>query len=240
MKGSDRSVIAALVLGAALTGCAAKARPGDVLAARLADLMPHGDRDHFVYVSQRSLPNHEPQVNLTVDHVSALDRPGEFQVTESSDGERLGDSRWIADERGIALVSEEVDGLGVHVAYDPPLLLFPQPLVAGEHRAEATGAATSLDDGKPMGVFRASAVVKSSPTRTTHPLASGDAVLIEMTRSLVGPHGALVLHSDTVSAEGVGEIESIAALEGVPIVVRRSLVCGFIQGRAIGRCDELK
>lgn len=226
----------ALVLGA---GCALPKRSGDVLAPTLSGLMPHGDRDHFVYVSERAIGDQAPETNLTVEHVSALEAPGEFEVTESKDGVRVGNAHWLADEHGISLVSEDVDGLGVHLAYDPPLLLFPQPLLVGEHQAFATGAATRLEDGKPVGKFKASVVVRSTAARSHHPLVSGPAVQFEVTRSLQGPNGALVMHVDSLNAEGVGELESIASLEGAPFVVRRSLVCGFIQGRPVGRCDEL-
>jgi len=120
------------------------------------------------------------------------------------------------------------------------LLLFPQPLVVGEHRASATGAATRLDDGKPVGVFQASVVVNSRSARSNHPLAKGPAVGLAVTRSLEGPNGVLVLHVDSVNLAGIGELESVASFEGVPFVIRRSLVCGFVDGKAFGDCEKLQ
>jgi hypothetical protein len=238
-----RSIAPAILLVAAAlvaSGCSAPKRLGQVLAPLVADLMPHGDRDHFVYLSEKTVADHPPETSLAVEHVSSLEAPGEFQITESADGVRIGDSHWLSDDHGLSLLSEEVEGLGVRLAYDPPLLLFPQPLLVGEHRASSTGAATRLDDGTPVGLFRASVVVRSQSTRSRNPIAKGDAVLLEVTRSLEGPNGALVIHVESLNAAGIGELESVAALEGVPLVVRRSLLCGFIQGRAVGHCDELK
>lgn len=227
---------AALLLG----GCAANKRAGDVLVADTGDLMPHNDRDHFVYAGERSGLERAPERSLMVEHVSALPAPGQFVVTESSDGERTGDARWQIDDRGVWLLSEDVEGLGVRLSYDPPLLLFPQPLLVGEHRASSTGAATRLDDGQPVGVFRASVLVSSKATRSDHPLAKGPAVALAVTRSLEGPNGALILHVDSVNLAGLGEVESVAAFEGTPIVIRRSLVCGFINGKAFGDCSKLR
>lgn len=237
-----RAACIASVLFAAFlaAGCAAPKRPGQVLSAHVAELMPHGDRDHFVYLSEKSMADRPPETSLAVEHVSTLEAPGEFQITESTDGVRVGDSHWLSDDHGLSLLSEEVEGLGVRLAYDPPLLLIPQPLLVGEHRASSTGAATRLDDGTPVGLFRASVVVKSKSTRSHNPIAKGDAVQFEMTRSLEGPNGALVIHVDSLNAAGIGELESVAALEGAPLVVRRSLLCGLIQGHAVGHCDELK
>lgn len=233
-------VLALIVLAAGGAGCSAlSTRPGEVLARQLGDLMPHGDRDHFVYRSEKRMDDAVLESNLVVEHFSSLPAPGEFEVTESIDGMRSGDSRWRVDERGISLLSEDLEGLGVRLEYDPPLLVFPQPLLAGEHRAAATGAASSLVDGAPVGSFRTTLLLESSRTRTNHPLAAGaPAVSLRVTRSLHGPGGALVLKVDTVNAEGVGEVESVARLDGAPFVIRRSLVCGFIQGRAVGRCED--
>ena len=222
------------------SACSASKHPGDVLVTNVADLVPHSDSDHFVYASERDEGGKTLERTLMVEHVSTSETPGEFQVTESANGVQTGDTRWIADEHGIALLSEEVEGLGVRLQYDPPLLFFPQPLLAGEHRAAATGSATSLEDGQPLGLFHASVVVKSNTIRSSHPLASGKTVAFEVTRSIEGPNGALVIHVDSVNAEGVGEIESIAALEGFPFVIRRSLVCGLIKGHPVGQCDMLK
>lgn len=231
------SVLALVLL---LGGCAVNKRTGDVLVAETGDLMPHNDRDHFVYLGERSGLERAPERSLMVEHVSTLPAPGQFVVTESSDGERTGDARWLIDDRGLSLLSEDVEGLGVRLSYDPPLLLFPQPLLVGEHRAWSNGAATRLDDGQPVGVFKASVLVSSKATRSSHPLAKGPAVALAMTRSLEGPNGALILHVDSVNLAGIGEIESVAAFEGTPIVIRRSLVCGFVNGKAYGDCDKLR
>jgi hypothetical protein len=242
MRRAAYSLLAAGGMLAGQLGCAALHRPvaGEVLAARLADVMPHGDRDHFVFRSEKSLGDRKLETSLTVEHISASSTPGEFQVTESSDGVRVGDSLWLSSENGLALVSEDVEGLGLRLTYDPPLLVFPQPLLSGEHRAAATGAATRLSDGGAVGFFRASVMLHSGRARAVHPfVGAGGAVSLRVTRTLAGANGVLVIRVESVNAEGVGEIESVAALDGVPFVIRRSLVCGFIQGRAIGHCDAL-
>lgn len=228
----------ALILAVA-GGCTA-ARPGGgrVLADRLDEFLPHGDRDHFVFRSDKFLNERSLESNLVVEHISALASAGEFEVAESIDGLRSGDSRWLSDARGIALLSEDLQGLGVRLEYDPPLLIYPRPLVEGEHVATAAGLATSLADGAPVGMFRATLRLESRRTRSDHPLAAGsEALALRVTRSLHGPGGALVLDVETVNAAGIGEVQSVARLEGVDFVIRRTLVCGFIQGRAVGRCD---
>lgn len=231
------SLPAVVLLLLCASGCAA--RRGDILAESLGGLMPHGDRDHFVFASEKSMGEAAIERGTTVEHVSALDSPGEFQVTESADGVRMGDSRWLSNDAGISLVSEDVEGLGVRLRYDPPLLVFPKPLLAGEHRSTAVAAATRLENGEVVGSFNASLVLQSEAARAQHPLAGGaPAVSLRTTRSLQGPGGALVIRVESINAEGIGEVESIAALDGMPLVVRRSLVCGFIQGRAVGRCND--
>jgi len=238
-----RSLVIPLLLVTLLAvaaGCGARRSSGDVLAESLAGLMPHGDRDHFVFASEKSVGEAQVERTLTVEHVSALEA-GEFEVTESSDGVRMGDSRWLSDETGISLVSEDVEGLGVRLQYEPPLLVFPKPLRAGEHRASTRAAATRLDDGELVGSFKASLLLRSDEVSVDHPLAGdGRAVSLRVTRTIQGPGGALIINVESINAEGVGEVESVAALEGLPVVVRRSLVCGFIQGRPVGRCGDAK
>ena len=55
-----------------------------LLATSLQELVPHGDRDHFVYVVERAAGAGAAAVQ--VEHVTALDERGEFEVTLSENG----------------------------------------------------------------------------------------------------------------------------------------------------------
>lgn len=241
MKRSLVSVLA-LCAAAAFGGCtASRLRPGDVLAERPTDFVPLGDRDHFVFLSERTVDGRTQEREVVVEHVTAAPSAArEFQITESRDGMRIGDSRWRVDEQGISLVSEDVDGLDVRLDYQPPLLLFPQPLLFGEHRAASSGVATRLADDAPVGTFEATASIQAAPGPRVHPLTgAARTVSFRIQRSLRAPSGTLTMLVDSTHAEGAGEVEATATLEGTAFVVRRSLRCAFIQGRAIGRCEAV-
>src|SRR5215470_6441597 len=138
-------VVCAATLCACSIGSSNASRAPVTLASSLQELSPHGDRDHFVFIVQS--PGAGAAQGIQVEHISALDQPGEFEVTLSADGAATGRVRIRDDGQTLWLLSEDDLQRRIRVTYEPPLPYLSEPIVAGERRATATGEITRLGEG---------------------------------------------------------------------------------------------
>ncbi len=239
------SSLPAIIIAAALLSLAACALPQpqapkrDILAASPRELMPHADRDHFVFLYQ-TIANGQPiGKGVEVEHVSAVDAPDEFEVSSSQDGTPIGSSRLRDDGKSIWLLSENADSLDMRLVYDPPLRLLSVPLKAGEVEMTAGVDATRLSSGESLGRLSTHVVVRLGEGHTR--LHFGDpsrAVAFDVLRTLEGKEGTLRFDARSTLLPGIGEVESEVVFSN-GVQQRRELVCAIVGGRLIGDCKEL-
>src|SRR5262245_35291476 len=100
-----RLLCAALLLSC---GCGLM-RPtrGKQFADSLSELMPHGDRDHFVYIWQKVSNGERLAEGVQVEHVQSSPERDEFEVVLSEDGVPAGRLRMRDDGQQIALLDED-------------------------------------------------------------------------------------------------------------------------------------
>jgi len=209
------------------------------LAVSLQELAPHGDRDHFVYVWQRTVNGKLVGDGIQVEHVTALDN-GEFEVVLSENGIASGRAHIRADERALRLVSEDDMTRGVRFTYDPPLPYLEMPLTTAEQRASATATITSIADGQAAGSLQVTQVVQASAAPPFHSRLGTYAhpVLIRTVRTLQGSEGEFEMRTALLLAPGVGEIRSEGAATDTPVLYRE-LACATIAGHLVGDCHDL-
>jgi hypothetical protein len=223
------------------SGCAL--RPAELphasLATSLQELVPHGDRDHFVYIWQRTANRKPIDDGIQVEHVSARGKD-EFEIVLSENGVGTGRVRIRADDRALLILGEDDLSRGIRLTYDPPLPYLEMPLVAGEHRATASAAVTDLTDGQALGTLQVTEVIQTQAApplltplgRCEHP------VLVRAVRTLQGLQGQMELYTVTILAPGLGEVRSEGIASGAPAVYRE-LACATVGGRRIGDCGNL-
>ena len=233
----------ALVLGlAALAGCMRLAAPpsdtGQPLATSIRDLVPHGDRDHLVFVWLRLLDGKQIADGIQVEHTTALGNR-QYETILSENGAGISRTRFEATERAISLLSEEF-GPGIRITYDPPLPYLEVPLWAGERRTTTTATMTSQVDGKQLGVMPVTQVLearRAGPVRSRFgPITN--AVRVYTARTLDSPDGQVTLQTTALLAPGLGEIRAEGRADG-SATLYRELACATISGHAYGDCHAL-
>jgi len=237
---SSAAAVAACVL--CFSACAAErpAPPGGILATSLQELVPHNDRDHFVYAFVRTLDGRFFGDGIQVEHVSALQSPGEFEVTLSENGIASGRVHIRDTGSAIMLLSEDDLSRGIRLTYDPPLPYLEAPVVSGEQHAESTASITRLTDGEPAGSLQVAQMVRASaapPGRTILGRYTGG-VAIHTVRTLQSPDGQIDLSTTLVLVSGLGEVQSDGIVPGAP-ALHRELACATLDGRRIGDCRDL-
>jgi hypothetical protein len=224
-----------------LFGCSVltRARQAVPLATSLQEIVPHADRDHFVYVWQRFDDGQLLGSGIQVEHVTALGG-GEFEVLLSEDGVAVGRTRLRDTGDALMLVSEDDLTKGLRLAYDPPLTQLVVPLFSGERRASASVTLTRLEDGQVVAVFPAEQVINVEPGHAVHS-ALGKfprSIVVQEVRTLQIPEGSATLKTAAVLVPGIGEISSVGSASGAP-PLRRELACALIGGRRVGDCTHL-
>jgi hypothetical protein len=222
-------------------GCSllARGRQPAAFATSLQEIVPHADRDHFVYVWQRVDGGRLVGSGIQVEHVTGLGN-GEFEVLLSEEGVAVGRTRLRDTGDALLLVSEDDVMQGLRLAYDPPLTQLVTPLFAGEQRASASVTMTRLADGQVIGVFRVDQVTNVRPGGAVQsPLGTfSRSVVVQETRTLHLPEVSTALTTATVLVPGVGEISSVGSASGAP-PLRRQLACAIIGGQRVGDCAHL-
>lgn len=231
---------AALVVAACALAPVPAGRPAAVLPASLAEIMPHGDGDHFVYIFEKTAGAGGVEKGIQVEHVRVTGGPGEFEVALSESGLPIGLARYRETAEGIAVISEDDLHGGVRLSFDPPLLFVPSPLTAGEHRSAGTATLTRLAGDEKVGAVQVTQVTAAAaaPPGTE---GAGDwegAVVLRTARTMRGAGMDIILTVETVVAPGVGEVRSEGQVKGA-FTLRRELACGFVGGRRIGDCSDL-
>jgi len=205
----------------------------------LQEFMPHGDRDHFVYVWQRFEGGQPVAQGIQVEHVTA-GPGGEFEVTLSEDGQAVG--RMRLRDRAVKLVLEFEEDLvrGFRISYDPPLLQIQLPLLAGRYESTASATFTRLSDGVVAGVVPVTQVVELSPGPAVDSRVGRypQSVIIRLVRTLQTPEQAEELRTETVVVPGVGETSSMGnTADGLRM--HREVACAIIGGHRLGDCTKL-
>jgi len=232
-----------LVSVALLSACTLVRGPGAAapLAASLQDIIPHGDRDHFVYVWERRSDGEPLGTGIQVEHVTALDTPGEFEIALSEDAQATGRVRIRDDGKAIVLLTEDDLPRGIRLTYDPPLPYLEAPVRAGELNASSTANVTGLDDGAPIGSLRVTQTTQISALAHVHALL-GDythAVAVRTVRNIQGAEGGIEMRMALVLVPGIGEISSDGTVAGAP-ALHRELACALVAGKPIGNCRQLQ
>jgi hypothetical protein len=215
------------------------------LATSLQELVPHSDRDHFVFIVQRAASGQRTVAAIQVEHVTALAAAGEFEVTLSEDGVAIGRVHLRNDGATLWLLCEDDLAHRVRLAYDPPLPYLELPLVEGERRATTTARVSGLAGGEPngaaLGPMEVTQVVQLSaaPPLRTRLGAYDRAVSLHTVRTMQAPEGIIELEASLVLVPGIGELRSDGGVTGAP-PLHRELACAIIGGRSIGDCRNLE
>lgn len=231
---------AILTLAAFAPGCGARQATRELLANSLAEIVPHHDRDHFVFLVERPSPEGFRPSALQVEHVSKLTDSGDYEVALSEDGMATGKVLIRDDGQTLWLVSEEDYTRGFKLTYEPPLPYLSVPLFAGETKA------TSSADVRQLGTNQAAGRLQVTQTTRTAAAPPGQwmfgtysrGVQLTTERTLVGPDGPLQLTNVTILVPGVGEVRSEGSAAGSP-VLRRQLACAIVANRSVGNCAQL-
>lgn len=242
LTSTVRAWTAALILSASSalswSGCAwLHARPRQQLAGTLQELLPHADRDHFVYIAQRPSGG---ATTLQVEHITALDERGTFEVTMSENGTETGRLRARDDGNRILLLEEDDLVRDLRLSYDPPLPYLEAPLFTGESRTTSTARVSRLSDGQVAGSVRVTqqmSVGAAGGIRTvlgTYP----QPIVVRIARTLQGPDGDIEVDTTMFLVPGIGEVRSVGGPAGAP-ALQRELACALIGSRAIGDCHQL-
>ena len=229
-----------LVLGLMLVGCAAM-RPGApaLLSDSVQALLPHADGDHFVYVWERIVDGQRIAQGIQVEHVTVV-TAAEFEISMSEDGRPAGRVRLRDDGHAVWLLSEDDLTRGLGLSYDPPLLQFQAPVVAGEYRAAATATMTTLANSQVAGTVGVTQTItlSSAPAARAAVGTFPKTVAVRAVRTLQLLQGDTELHSESILAPGIGEIRSEGSASGTP-ALRRELACAIIGGARLGDCSKL-
>jgi hypothetical protein len=206
----------------------------------LQELMPHGDRDHFVYLWQRFDGAQVVADGIQVEHVTA-GANGEFEVALSENGMAMGRMRLRDLAVRLVLEFEEDLANGFRISYDPPLPQIQLPLQPGRYESTASATFTRLADGATVGVVPVTQVVEISPGPAVdsrvgrHP----HSVIIRLVRTLQTPEQAEELRMETIVVPGVGETSSMGnTADGLRMY--RELACAIIGGHRLGDCTKLR
>lgn len=236
-----RVVAGAVALGfLAIGGCGMRQPTGEVLATSLAEIVPHHDRDHFVFIVERPTPEGFRPSSLQVEHISKLERSTEYEVALSEDGMATGKVLIRDDGKTLWLVSEEDYTRGLKLSYEPPLPYLSVPLRSGE------STVTTSADLRQLGTNQAAGRLQVTQTTRTAPAPPGQwfagtysrAVQLVTERTLHSPEGPVQLTNTTILVPGIGEVRSEGSAAGSP-VMRRQLACAIVGNRSVGDCSRL-
>ncbi len=234
-----RVYLSAILLASALaTSSCAYVKPATrPLATSLRELVPHSDRDHFVFVVEQATGQGFEPSALQVEHISTLDKNGNFEVTISEDGLATGRVQIHDDGNTLWIVSEDDYTRALRLAYDPPLPYLQVPLMAGEKQATASVYMTQLGSTIPAGTLKVTQTTTASaaPAGQWRGGAYERAVQLRTSRRLQGQDGDFELVTTITLVPGLGEIRSEGGMGGA-VATRRSLVCARVDGRASGDC----
>jgi hypothetical protein len=214
---------------------------GEALADSLAELMPHGDRDHFVYIWQRVADGKRLAEGVQVEHVQRSPESDEFEIVLSENGVPGGRLRMRDDGQQIALLDEDDLEQQLRLTFTPPLTQFEIPLVAGEKVSRSTATISSLTKESEVTSVDVSQVVRLSSARNVkssvgnYPRGIG----VETERTLHWPWGDAAYRMTAMLVPGLGEVRS-EAHTGDEFVTRRELACAIIGGRAVGDCKTVE
>ena len=220
-------------------GCAAR-NGSDVLADSLAELMPHSDRDHFVYIWQKISGGQRLAEGVQVEHVQRSPEGDEFEVVLSENGVPGGRLRLRDDGQEISLLDEDDLAQQMRLSFSPPLTQYEIPLVAGERTSRSTATVTSLTKEAEVTSVNVSQIVRLTAARNVkssignYPRGIG----VETERTLHWPWGDAAFRMNAMVVPGLGEIRS-EATSGEDFIMRRELACAIIAGRAIGDCKTV-
>lgn len=236
-------VAGSVLLGFALLllqGCGLVGRSVE-LAASLDNLVPHGDRDHFVFRWERMIEGNRISSGIQVEHVAVLGAPGEFEVTLSEDGLASGRVRIRSDGKRMVVLSEDDMSRGIRITYQPPLPYIEVPLFSGQRQSTVSANVTALEDDHALGVLK---VTQSQAFEAAPPVQSAlgsftTPVSLRTTRTVEGGGDTIQINNQIVLAPGLGEVRSEASAPQSPLL-RRELICAIIGGKTVGDCQQLK
>lgn len=220
-----------------LSGCASLRGGEAPLAHSLDALMPHGDRDHFVYIWQKVADGKRLAEGIQVEHVNRRAESEEFEVVLSEDGVPAVRLRMRDDGQALELLEEDDLSQDVRMVFSPPLRQYEIPLVAGERVVHSTVRLMSLADETPITAAEVSQVVRLASARKIRSTVGNyeSGIGVELRRTLHWPWGDVSLASSMMIVPGIGEIRS-EATDGQGFALRRELACAIIKGRPVGDC----
>lgn len=238
VRGDARALCLALVALLLAAGCAQV--PPPPLARTVKELLPHDDRDHFVFVWQRLADGERIGEGIQVEHVTAVEG-GDFEISLSENAVGVGRVRIRDVADGLVLLSEDDLARGVRLQYEPPLPYLDAPVVPGEQRAASEVRVTTLSDGTPLAAMQVAQVVKVNPAGSVRSLLGSfeRAVSVRTSRILHGPSGEMEMRTAMLLVPGVGEIRSDGGVTGEPTLYRE-LACAIIRGQPLGDCRQLR
>lgn len=235
------------------TGCSAGRTKVSVATVALTDIMPMGDRDHYVYFWQRIVEGEREAEGIQVEHITALPDANQYEINISEDGLVSGRLRFYHDGSRVMLLSEEDVESGLQRTYDPPLVHLTAPLRFGETGMRSTAIVTQVDDGSQIAKVDISQRLRISETSdVVSALGTFDSgLVVEARRTVHTPAGDIELLSAAVLVPGIGEIRSEGTTltsedfrpDGTPeihTVLRRELACALIGKRTLGNCREVE
>jgi hypothetical protein len=237
-----RISIVIIVLGMASSGCAAfgsgAAAP---LATSLNELMPHNDRDHFVYVWQRVASGKRLAEGIIVEHITRDAESDEFEIVVSENGVPAGRLLMRDDGQELALIDEDDIQQQIRMSFVPPLTQYEIPLVAGVRQQHSIANLTSLVNQTPITTVEVSQVVRMASAKDVSSAVGNyeRGIGIEVERTLHWSWGDAAYESRMMFIPGIGEIRS-EARAGEGLIIRRELACAIINGRSIGDCGAVE
>lgn len=214
---------------------------GAPLADSLDALMPHGDRDHFVYIWQKVADGQRLAEGIHVEHVTRTAESDEFDMVLSEDGVPAIRLHMRDDGQALALIDEDDLSQQIRMTFSPPLTQYEIPLVGGERIVRSTVSLTSLANEASIASVEVSQVVRMASARNVRSaIGSYDkGVGVEVRRTLHWPWGDAAYESTIMLVPGIGEIRSEAS-SGKGFIVRRELACAMIKGRPVGDCASIE
>jgi hypothetical protein len=219
-----------------LAGCAAwhvrEAIP--LYTGSLQEIAPFHDGDHYVYRATRAGEDWAVQV----EHVKALDKPGEFLINLTENGSLIAQMHVRESATAASIVSVVYPEQDAGFLFTQPLPVVEVPLRREVLRSDSTVTVWRLSDGKTLDRGDAYQTVTSEPATAERADVSPAEFELQTERTLHFRAGALHSHATAWVARGIGEVRSDDVVQGVP-ALHRELVCAIVGGRRIGDCGAL-
>jgi hypothetical protein len=210
------------------------------LSTSIQELLPHADRDHFVFVWERMQGDQRLSAGIQVEHVSALEADRVFEVLLSEDGLASGRVRVLDEGNRIAVLGEDDLMRGLRYTYSPPLPQLQVPLFPGEKHHSSIVEVTRLADESQLGSFAVAQTVRvaRAPSGRTRLGPYEGAVAVDVRRTINYPDKPLEVRSSFVLVPGIGEVRSRGYASDEP-TMRRELACAIVGGQSVGDCRNL-